>query len=104
MGTCTPQDSQFCRLHPTPPFPALAFAQSGPHQMTPNLHFYPVSDLRKAPTRMTDPKIVHPSPEDRIDHLNHLLHGLADVVPENFPELGKERRSFLHLRHKLRSP
>ena len=72
--------------------------------MTPDLHFYPVSDLRNTPTRMTDPKIVHPTPEDGIDHLNHLLHGLADVVPEHFPELGKERRAFLHLRHKLRSP
>src|SRR2546426_759899 len=53
---------------------------------------------------MTDPKIVQPPPEDGIDHLNHLLHWLADVLPEDFPELSKERRSLLHLRHKLRSP
>jgi hypothetical protein len=26
------------------------------------------------------------------------------VLPKDFPELGKERRSFLHLWHKLRSP
>src|SRR4029077_6879317 len=104
MGTCTPQDSQFCRLHPTPPFPTLAFAQSGPHQVSPHLHFYPVFDLRKAPTGMTDPTIVPPPPEDGIDTLNPRLHGLADVLPEDFPELGKERRAFLHLRHKLRSP
>src|SRR5450756_2862340 len=78
--------------------------RSAPHQLSPDLHFYPVSDLRKAPTRMTDPKIVHPTPEDGIDHLNHFPHGLADVLPEDFPELGKERRSFLHLGHKLRSP
>ena len=31
-------------------------------------------------------------------------HRLADVLPKDFPELGKERRSFLRLRHKLRSP
>ena len=44
---------------------------------------------------MTDPKIVHPTPKDGIDHLNHLPHWLADVLPEDFPELGKDRRSFL---------
>jgi len=27
--------------------PSLAFAQPGSHQMSPDLHFYPVSDLRK---------------------------------------------------------
>jgi hypothetical protein len=53
---------------------------------------------------MSDPIIVHPTPEDRIDILDHCPHGLADVLPKDFPELGKERRSFLHLGHKLRSP
>jgi hypothetical protein len=72
--------------------------------MPPDLHFDPVSDLRKTATRMTDPKIVHPTSKDGIDLLNHFSHGLADVLPKDFPELGKERRSFLHLRHELRSP
>ena len=53
---------------------------------------------------MTDPIVVHPTPEDGIDLLNHLLHWLADVVAKDFPELGKQRRSFLHLGRKLRSP
>ncbi len=72
--------------------------------MTPDLHFYPVSDLRKTSTRMTDPKIVQPPSEDGIDFFNHFSHWLADVLPKDFPELGKKRRSFLHLWHKLRSP
>ena len=72
--------------------------------MSPGLRFYPVSDLRKTSTRMPDPKIVHPTSEDGIDLLNHFSHWLADVLPKDFPELGKERRSFLHLRHILRSP
>src|SRR5450759_517837 len=72
--------------------------------MSPDLRFYPVSDLRKTPTRMTDPVIVHPTSENGIDLLNHFPHWLADVLPKDFPELGKERRSFLHLGHKLRSP
>ena len=53
---------------------------------------------------MTDPVIVHPTSENGIDLLNHFPHWLADVLPKDFPELGKERRSFLHLGHKLRSP
>jgi len=53
---------------------------------------------------MTDPKVVHPTPEDGIDYLNHRPHWLTDVLPEDVPELGKERRLFLHLWHKLRSP
>src|SRR5579864_5907580 len=69
--------------------------------MPPELHFYPVSDLRKAPTRMTDPVIVHPTSEDGIDFRNHFSYGLADVLPKDFPEFGKERRSFLHLWHKI---
>jgi len=72
--------------------------------MPPDLHFYPVSDLRKTSARMTDPKIVHPTSEDGIDLLNRFSHWLADVSLEDFPEFGKERRSFLHLWHKLRSP
>ena len=53
---------------------------------------------------MSDPIIVHPTLEERIDLLNDFPHGLADVLPKDFPELGKERRAFLHLGHKLRSP
>jgi len=53
---------------------------------------------------MTDPKVVHPAPEDGIDYLYHRIHWLADVLPEDVSELGKERRLLLHLWHKLRSP
>src|ERR1019366_660132 len=57
--------------------------------MPPDLHFYPVSDLRKTSTRMPDPKIVHPTSEDGIDLLNHFSHWLADVLLKDFPEFRK---------------
>ena len=72
--------------------------------MSPDLHHYPVSDLRKTSARMTDPKVVRPAPEDGVDYLYHRLHWLADVLPEDVSELGKERRLLLHLWRKLRSP
>jgi hypothetical protein len=31
---------------------------------------------------MTDPKVVHPTAQNRIDFLNHGLDGPADVLPE----------------------
>src|SRR5262245_14647205 len=72
--------------------------------MTPNLHLYPVANLREASTRMPDPEIVHPTPQDEIDHRNHPPHRLADMLPEDFPELGKKCRPLLQLGRKLRSP
>src|SRR5215470_18462445 len=71
--------------------------------MTPNLHFYPVANLREASPRMPDPEIVHPTPYG-IDRLNHRPHRLTDALPEDLPELGKKCRPLLQLGHKLRSP
>jgi len=53
---------------------------------------------------MPDPEIIHPAPEDGIDHRDHLAHRLADVLPEDFPELGKKCCSLLQLGRKLRPP
>ena len=55
--------------------------------MSPDLHLYPVSDLRKTSACMTHPKVVHPAPEDGVDFLYHRLHWLADVLPEDVSEL-----------------
>jgi hypothetical protein len=44
---------------------------------------------------MTDPKVVHPTTQNRIDFRNHILHGPADLLPEDLPELFKQRGSLL---------
>ena len=31
---------------------------------------------------MTDPKVVHPTTQNRIDFRNHILHGPADLLSE----------------------
>jgi len=63
--------------------------------MPPDLLLYPSLDHREASTRIADPKIVHPSSQDRVDQLNHRPHGLADFASEDLPELGKQLRSLL---------
>src|SRR5664280_2844729 len=71
----------------TPPRPTEAFAAPGTHQMPPYLLLYPAFDHSKTNTRMTDPKVVHPAPQNRIDFRNHGLDGPADVLSEDLPEL-----------------
>ena len=44
---------------------------------------------------MTDPKVVHPTTQNRIDFRNHILHGPADLLSEDLPELFKQRGSLL---------
>src|SRR5690242_4561582 len=87
---------------PTPPFPAHTLALSGPHQMPPDLLLYPAFDHGEAATRMTDPKVVHPASQDRIDLLDHLPHRLTDVSSEDLLEFGKQRGPLLQLRRQLR--
>src|ERR1039458_2986789 len=69
---------------PTPPLPAETGSLPGTHQMAPNLLFYPVSDKRKAFTRIAYCKVVHPTAKDRIDLLDHSLHRLADTSSEDY--------------------
>jgi hypothetical protein len=40
--------------------------------MTPDLRFYPVTNHRETSTRLPDPEIVHPTPEDGIGDLDQL--------------------------------
>jgi hypothetical protein len=46
---------------------------------------------------MSDPKVVHPTTQNRIDFRNHNLHGPADVLSEDLPELFKQRCPLLQL-------
>ena len=47
---------------------------------------------------MTDPKVVHPTTQNRIDFRIHILHGPADLLSEDLPELFKQRGSLLQRR------
>src|SRR5580704_14388705 len=60
--------------------------------------------IEKTSIRIADPEIIHPSAQDRIDHLDHLPHGLADVVSEDLSELCKQRCPLFQLRRVVRSP
>ena len=46
---------------------------------------------------MTDPKVVHPATENRIDFRNHDFDGPADMLSEDLPELFKQRCPLLQL-------
>ena len=80
---------------PAPPLPAEAPMLARPGQMTPNLLFYPVSDIGETPARMPDGKVFHPTTQDRINLLDHSAHRLRARGPENLPELVEQGRPFL---------
>jgi hypothetical protein len=65
--------------------------------MPPDLLLYPAFDHSKTNTRMTDPKVVHPATQNRIDFRNHSLDGPADVLSEDLPEPFKQRCPLLQL-------
>ena len=88
----------------TPPFPAEAFAVPGTHQVSPNLLLHPIFDHRKAPARVSHGKVVHPSSQDRIDQFDHPAYRLAGKPSEDLPERCQQRRPFLELGRKMRSP
>ena len=52
---------------PTPPLPAETVTLTGPHQMVPNLLFEPVANVREAPARVADRKVLHPAPQYPVD-------------------------------------
>jgi hypothetical protein len=51
--------------------------------MTPDPLLNPAFDHSKTDARMTDPKVVHPTPQNRIDFRNHNLDGPADMLSED---------------------
>src|SRR5215472_808464 len=89
---------------PTPPSPAEALPLPRPHHMPPNLLVYPVFDKREAPARMPHRKVVHPSPKNWIDQVDHPLHRLTGVPSEHIPEFCQQRRSLLQPRRIVGSP
>src|SRR5258708_7212318 len=80
---------------PTPSLPTETGSLPGAHQMPPNLLFHPVSDKRKAFTRIAYSKVVHPTAKNQVDLFDHPLHWLADVLSEELLELCQQRRPFL---------
>ena len=46
---------------------------------------------------MTNPKVVHPATQNRIDFRNHTFDGPADMLPEDLPELCIQRCPLLQL-------
>ena len=72
--------------------------------MSPNLPFYPVSDKRKAFTRIAYSKVGHQTAKDRVDLLDHPFHRLTDTLSEDLLQLCQQRRPFLQLRRIVGSP
>ena len=89
---------------PAPPLPSEALALAGSRQVAPNLLLYPVSDIRETPARVADGKVLHPAPQDRIDLLDQLPHGLRAIASEDGLELAQQGRSLLASRRIQRHP
>ena len=70
--------------------------------MPPDLLLYPSFDHRETSIRIADPEIIHPTTQDRLDHFDHLPHGLTDVLSEDLSEFGKQRGPLLQLRRIVR--
>src|SRR5918996_3851682 len=54
----------------TPPLPAEASTLAGSAQVSPSLLLNPVANVGKAPTRMPNRKVLHPTMQDRINLLD----------------------------------
>ena len=98
------QPERFIEPLPTPSFPAESLAFLCSHHMTPDFLFYPVLEKRKAPTGVPYRKVVHPAPQDGVDHFDHLTYRLARVPPEDLPEFRQYGRPLFQLRRVLWSP
>ena len=70
------QSKSFIKPGPTPSVPAEATAFSRMHQMTSDLFRHPVFDIPKALTGVADPKIVDPSPENRVNQVYYPIYWL----------------------------
>src|SRR4029077_14986528 len=88
----------------TPPRPAEAPSSPSAHQMTSDLQLNPSLDQLEASARMSHGKVVHPTPQHRVDQLHHPRHGLRSMPPKDFLEGFHKRRALLQLRRVLRPP
>src|SRR5215469_14349459 len=89
---------------PTPSFPAESLAFLCSHHVPPDFLFHPILDKRKTPTGVPYRKVVHPSPQDRVDQFDHLSYRLAIVPPEDFPKFRQYCRPLFQLRRIQWSP
>src|SRR5712691_2966863 len=76
-----------------PPLPTETVTLARARQMVPNLLFDPVADVREAPARMADRKVLHPSPQNRVDFRNHLAEGPGPMAAENLLERAQRHPS-----------
>src|SRR6516165_8456207 len=72
--------------------------------MGPTYTLCAVQLVRSNTTRIANPKIIYPAPQNRIDPLNHFSHGLANVASEDLPQLCQQRGPLLQLRRIVGSP
>src|SRR5229473_8384092 len=86
------------------PLPPETVTLAGPHQMVPNLLFDPVANVREAPARMADRKVLHPATQNRVDLRNHLADGPGPMAAENRLERAQQRRPLFHPRSAKRHP
>ena len=83
---------------PAPPLPAEASTLARSGQMSPDLLFYPVSDVGETPARVADGEVLDPTPQNRMDLLDHPAHGLRTRGPEDRFELAQQGRPLLIFR------
>ena len=70
------QSQSLIQPSPTPSVPAEATAFSRTHQMTSDLLLHPVFDISEALAGVSNPKIVYPSPENRINQVYNPIYRL----------------------------
>src|SRR2546426_6849395 len=106
MGNAVLREEAELPIQPcfSPPLPAETVTLAGPHQMVPNLLLDPVSNVREAPARMADRKVLHPATQNRVDLRNHLAEGPGPMVSENRLERAQQRRPLFHPRGAKRHP
>jgi hypothetical protein len=75
-----------------PPLPTETVTLTRARQMVPDLLFDPIADVREAPTRMADRKVLHPTPQNRVDFRNHYAEGQGTMAAEDLLERAQQRR------------
>jgi hypothetical protein len=66
------------------------------HQMSPDLLFHPVLDIPKAAAGVSNPKVVHPSSQDRINQIYNPIYRLRVESTKHFLEFSEQGSSGLH--------
>src|SRR5712691_9494724 len=87
-----------------PPLPTETVTLARARQMVPNLLFDPVADIREAPARMADRKVLYPATQNRVDLHNHLADWPGPSAAENLLERAQQRRLLRHPRGAKRHP